>query len=536
MKTKVILLAAASTIALVGCANTGDRSGRLDRSESMVDSGLSRLGGRNALRAGGAQFSEGVFVGASPERHNSSALLPARFQAAGAIRLESRDPMTLPEIAQRLSEITSIPHVMALGPTGNLVSGFGEELRSASDVSSEADTEIEAEAGGRPAPTNGRASASRPASSGGSEVTMRPNLRGSLSDVLNQVTATFEVEWSYSDGRILFRDYVTRKYQITALPSTAQSSSAIGANSISTTSAVNSDVWVEVRDTLQGLIGDQATVAIGSTTGLVTVTAKVSDQNRVEEYIKELNGTLGQQISFDVNVLTVALNDEQSFGLDLGGALAKGSDGAIRIGPDVFDASGTDIGSYNIGLIRGDFSLGAVVNALASQGKVSVATRAGATTSNNRVAPIEVVDQFAYLKEIAIEQDDNGNERILRTPDTVTTGFQMQLFPRVMNNRDIMVQYTVRLSELNDIKTFGDGNEAVQLPEISTTSFEQQAVLENGQTLVLAGFERRRVSSDGKGSVVGLSGFGGSKRTANQRVATVMMITPHIIGRSSASR
>ncbi|MFA7588549.1 MAG: hypothetical protein WCY11_20575 [Novosphingobium sp.] len=530
---KTIFVVAAALAALSACSP--GTSNKIDTRKQAIDLGLERLGDRNAMRAGGAQFSDGIFVGASPERHNSSALLPARLQTPNAVQLRSRDPMTLDEITTRLSEITGIPHIMALGPTGRLVSAQDSNVLSASEASATSGIQDGTDSGGRPQPRNGAAVRAQQAQQTQEPgITMRPDLRGTLSDVLNQITSTFEVEWSYSDGRVLFRDYVTRKYQITALPATSGQSTSIGSNSITSSSTLNSDVWAEVRETLSGLVGDGSAVSIGSTTGLVTVTAKVSDQNRVEEYIEQLNGSVGQQISFDVQVLTVSLNDENEFGLDLGAALA-GSGGGLRIGSAPY-SSGGSLGDYNIGVLSGDFSLGAVVNALSSQGAVSISTRAGATTSNNRAAPIEVVDETPYLSEVTIEEDDNGKDRILRSTDTVTTGFQMQLFPRIMNNRDIMVQYTVRLSELNGIRTFGDGNESIQMPDVSTTSFEQQAVLENGQTLILAGFERERLSRDRNGNITGLSGMGAAKADSQQRVATVMMITPRIINRTKPVR
>lgn len=524
---KPIFILGISSILLASCSDLPGRS--IDANAERVDIGLSRLGDRSAVRAGGAQFSDGIFVGATPERDNASALLPSNLQAPGAVRLQSRDAMTLDEIAQRLSQITNLPHLVALGPTGQ-VSGSqtpaaaegGDGEAAATDVASTREERIAGTA---------------KADSAASSITMRPNLKGPLSDILDEVGSTFDVEWDFEGGRVIFRDFVTRKYQISALPSTTQASSSIGSNAILSSSALATDVWNEVRSSIEGMVGDSASVSIGSATGLVTVTARVSDQNRVSEYIKQLNGNIGQQISFDVNVLTVVLDEGEDYGVDINSAF-NGSFKNGAIGNVEFDAVAQpagEVGTVNIGLIRGGVDIGAVVKALSRQGKVSVETRAGATTSNNRVAPIEVVDEQAYLKEVALTTDANGETRTSRTADTVTTGFQMQLFPRVLNNREIMVQYTVRLSELNDIKTFGDGNDAIQLPEISTTSFEQQALLENGQTLVLAGFERSRTESSSAGTVGGgFLGLGGAKSNSQQRVATVLMITPRIVGRASA--
>jgi type II secretory pathway component GspD/PulD (secretin) len=148
------------------------------------------------------------------------------------------------------------------------------------------------------------------------------------------------------------------------------------------------------------------------------------------------------------------------------------------------------------------------------------------------MAPLELVETTTYLAEISSETDENGNVNYTRTPGEVTTGFQLQLFPRVLNNREMMVQYSVQISELTQLKSFGEGNNAIQLPEISTTSFEQQAVLENGQTLILAGFERDRATTgdDAMATVGGLP-VGGAKTAETSRVATVMMITPRLINR-----
>jgi len=108
----------------------------------------------------------------------------------------------------------------------------------------------------------------------------------------------------------------------------------------------------------------------------------------------------------------------------------------------------------------------------------------------------------------------------------------MFLLPRVLNTAEVMVEYSIELSDLNALETFGSAESAVQLPEVSRTSLSQQAILENGQTLVLAGFERRRVSTTRSkpGPVARLTGLGRDEATVD-RVAQVIMITPRIIAR-----
>lgn len=83
----------------------------------------------------------------------------------------------------------------------------------------------------------------------------------------------------------------------------------------STTSTV--DVWADVRSAIAGLIGQGANISLSPSTGMVTVTARPGDQDMKVNHIRDLNATTGQQISFDVNVLTVTLEGGRNHGISL---------------------------------------------------------------------------------------------------------------------------------------------------------------------------------------------------------------------------
>lgn len=516
----VLFLLVSSTFLAACDGNYARTSARNDSVGERVDASLSRFGERGAIRAGGAQMSSGVFVAARADRANASALLPSRLEGPSAVQLESRDAMTLTEIASRLTEITGMPHLAALGPTGAVVNNT-DVVQSASELES-----LIIGGNGRPGSIPPRSTLVT--GSENSSLKLRPNLRGPLSAVLNEVAATFQVEWSYQDGRVLFQDYVTRQYSVMAPPGTSSMTSSVGAENMTSSASSNSDVWAELTEGLKGLIGKSSTINVGSSTGTITVTAPVSDQNRVASYIQKMNASIGQQITFDVTVLNVTNTERETAGLELSGLFQSGARSAGRV------SGSADIGAMNIGVIDGNFSINAVVNALSGQGKVSVAQRVGVTASNNRAVPIEITNETSYIKETSVIDNDNGNRtRYERTPDTVTTGFQMQVFPRVMNNREIMVQFSLKLSELVEMVTYGDAEEAIQLPNISTTAFDQQAILKNGQTLILSGFERVRtdVASDGIGRSSNL--VGGRRKANFEKVSTVLLITPRLISRDT---
>ena len=484
--------------ALIGC------DGTLERSQDTVASADARrvqlnneFYSRPPVRASGAQTSAANFVAPEIVDLKSSDRLPASAETSTSVVLISREPLRLTDIAARLSEITKIQHSVELGPNG---------------------TEIQAAAG-----AEGAAGAS---TSRAGSLSIRPSLRGSLSSVLDKVGSAFDVEWTYQDGRVVFRDYVTRQYQLSAMPVT----SSMAFSAVETSSTSSLDMWAELQDGLQNVAGPKAQLSIGQGTGILTVTAMLSDQDRVRDYVAAMNQTMGQQIAFDVNVLTVTAQDAESYGVDLENLAFGTSSSSITWtgGQELPDP----VGSVNVGIISGNFSLDAVITALSTRKNVTVETRAGATTTNFQMIPVEVVEETAYVSEVDVEIDDNGNAIQSITTDTIVTGFQMQLLPRVLNTKEILLRYSLNLSDLVALETFNATDSSVQLPEVSRSKFEQQVILKNGQTLVLSGFERQRTETDRKG--VGsprFLGLGGVAKGEVRRASNIVFITPRILSR-----
>jgi type II secretory pathway component GspD/PulD (secretin) len=500
MRTSRAFLRAAAPIlmvfALIGC------DGTLQRSQDTVASANARTAqlnnqfySRPPLRASGAQTSGANFVAPEIVELKSSDRLPASAETSTSVVLISRDPLKLTDIAARLSEITKIQHSVELGPNGT-------EVQAAADA--------EAVAG---------------ASRAGS-LAIRPSLRGSLSSVLDKVGSAFDVEWTYKDGRVVFRDYVTRQYQLSALPVT----SGMGFSAVQTSSSSEIDMWSELEGGLQNVAGPNAQVAIGQGTGILTVTALLADQERIRDYVSTMNQTLGQQIAFDVNVLTVTAQDAEGYGVDLQNLSFANSDAIVEWsgGRDVAGS----VGSVNVGIVSGDFNLDAAITALSTRDNVSVETRAGATTTNFQMIPVEVVEETAYVSEVEVTIDENGNPVQSLSTDTITTGFQMQLLPRVLNSKEILLRYSLDLSDLLAIESFESGESVVQLPEVTRSKFEQQVILKNGQTLVLSGFERQRTETNREGvGSPNFLGLGGVAEGEIRRASNIVFITPRILSR-----
>jgi type II secretory pathway component GspD/PulD (secretin) len=488
--------------ALIGCDGTLRQSEDVNASADARTVQLTNdFYSRPPIRAGGAQLSNANFVAPESVPLKSSDRLPASAETSTSVVLISRDPLTLVDIASRLSQITNIQHTVAFGASGQ-VAQAGAVAAGSPDAA--------------PTPATSQA--------------IRPNLRGSLSSVLDKVASSFDVEWTYKNGRVVFSDFVTRQYQLSAFNSQSSTSNSV----IETSTTSSLDMWSELSEALVNLVGSDAKVAIGQGTGILTVTASLSDQERVRDYVTTMNQTMGQQIAFDVNVLTLASRAEEGFGVEIDQlSYISGSNTVDWIGGERLNDS---VGRANVGIISGNLNLDAVISALSTRRRVTLETRAGATTTNFQMVPVEVVNETNYVSSVSNEVDDNGLTTTTVETDTVTTGFQLQLLPRILNSKEVMLRYSLDLSDLVGLETFTSSETSVQLPEVTRSSFEQQVILKNGQTLVLSGFERQRTEVDRSG--VGNPRFialGGKAKGDITRASSIVFITPRLLSRGLAT-
>lgn len=531
---KHLLLPLLITSALVsGCAQSVSRdvSGKIDRVQALNDASFNKLGNVDAASASAVSFVDGPLLAPVSSKHNSEASFPKRLRQPGAVTLTSRDPMTLSEIASELTEITKLPHLVALGPSGNLsisnaslataddlkVRNRTDSGASSSDISSAERFAIQAAAN--------RASADKSAAM---TTKITPNLRGSLPAVLNELAMMFQVEWEIVEGRVLLRDYVTRQYQITALPTQISATSSVGADTMSASIASASDVWGEVSKTIRGLAGDQANISIGDTSGIVTATAKVSDHDRIAKYIDQMNATMGQQVSFDINVITVSSDRNGQRGVDIAGIVNNAMNGTLQMGGAVF--SGGELGSYNMGVIQDDFQVGALIRALQSNGLTATISRAGGSTSNGRILPIQNTSETPYVSAVTTSTDsDTNTEDVTRQIDVAKTGLQFQFTPRIMNPRKVNVAFSGSISEVSGVFSVGSGSDLLQKPKIARVDFHQERELRSGETLVMIGFDRDYMSVSSQGGVDGMSALSASRTTEKQRASTIVLITANIL-------
>ncbi|EAB1278327.1 hypothetical protein FLY21_24470 [Escherichia coli] len=381
---------------------------------------------------------------------------------------------------------------------------------------------------------------------------MAVDYSGPLSVFLDKFSSHFDLAWQYVDGQLLISTDEVRKFSISSLPNKIESTSSIGSESSGSSGGggtggsnssssgtseqtldmeVSLDFWKDVDSELKVLLGDIGAYSISQSTSSILVRTSPSVMKKVSEYLDGLNQQLERQVTVNVEVYSVSTNDSSNFNLSLKGLLTRNGGIFGSVTGDYGTTAGSTFAGYWNG--NGSDENRVLISALEENGNVSNVTSAVVTTMSGVPVPVLVGSESTYVSELGTSFNDNVATTTART-ETITSGFLMNLLPRVMDNGNILLQYGVNLSTL--VGAYGGFDQVVvsgttiQLPIVDKRSFIQSSMLKNGSTLVLAGFEKKRNEVVDQGIGSANFKFLGGKRQGNQeREIMVICITPRII-------
>jgi len=289
------------------------------------------------------------------------------------------------------------------------------------------------------------------------------------------------------------------------------------------------------------------------------VTASPNVVQRVQDYANMMTKRMSGQVALSIQVLNVALSDSDSFDNNVAALFTGSSKGAFALGRRSAGFNAADPRASTIGNLNSQTpSLGyaildptspfassqGAIDALSQRGDVSVVTSASLTTVNGSPVPLQVVNKRNFVKSVTNTQGVGISQGAASTTiqtDTVSTGFNLQMLPRIQQDGNVLLQYGMNISELvgsdNGFDTFTSNGSTVQLPNVNQRNFVQQSLVPNRSTLVLAGFETARNSSNKTG--VGDPRnwlLSGGRSASNRREVVVILITPTLLDVGKATQ
>lgn len=384
---------------------------------------------------------------------------------------------------------------------------------------------------------------------------------GPLAGLLDAVTARLGLSWRYRNHAVTIYHVDTRSYYIASLPTKTAMDTVVTAGTTSSAGlsggGVSGGTGGSSNSGLSGSSGSTQTTTVGldsdssqdltkavevmltrdvgraylsTSTQALIVTDTPDVLERIGRMVDARNEFGTRQVLLNVKVLSVTTNASDEYGIDwdvIYTDIARST--GVGLTRSLTTASDSTAASINI--LQGSRFDGSqlVLKALSKTGNVSILTQPSVTTLNMKAVPVQVAKQTSFLASTSTTQTANVGSTSALTPGTVTTGFNMTLLPYIMG-KTVLVQFSINLSTLNNIRRVTSGDSAIEIPEVDSRIFSQEVKLQSGETLVLSGFEQAITSADrsGTGSPWNFL-FGGGASASKKRDVLVVLITPVVM-------
>jgi type IVB pilus formation R64 PilN family outer membrane protein len=312
-------------------------------------------------------------------------------------------------------------------------------------------------------------------------------------------------------------------------------SGAGGSSSISMSSSITVETWSQFESTITSMVSSNSKIVVSPSDGTITLTATPTDIKRVAKYINEQNARLSRQVAISVRILQVSLSDKDKYGLDL---KATFKDTITSIGATASQGlqSADAASTLTWGIVKGNWTADAIVQALSEKNRTSLVTSGTVTTLNNKPAPIQVTQKQNYISEMTKTNNgtDGDSYDISVTTAEIETGFTLDVLPRIMDHGRLMMLFSLSLSDLLSLESvYLDSSEEsgyIQNPVIEERGFSQEVSLKSGETLILSGYERVETASQKEGlGAINNNLLGGNQSVEKTRSIVVILLTPVVL-------
>jgi type IVB pilus formation R64 PilN family outer membrane protein len=528
-----VFITASALLGLTACGSTGgdwnSANGRNNdalTNYNQYSAGMQNI--QDSGRPGNVNVDNGLYLADKGFRSGRGNPLPERFETATGVTINTSTPINIEEFSQIVEELTGLrvdyEDIRIGGPSASA------DVAETSDDPAEAVGQLLSRAQG---------TVVNPV-----DKTFRIRHTGKLSSVLDTVASRLTADWVYEGGRIVFKGPQTITYTIWALPSSTQTTSSVGgggstfgeSGSANTSSSLSNDYWESIEQGITGLIPTGARYSVNKASGTVTVTGAQAVHLRVQDFIENENRRMSRQVAVKIDVIafTQQRSDARSVSLDV--LLSEiGTGVAFNAGAIVERGAG---GSIAAGVSGNKGDTNTTLGALSRLGRVSIVQSQSVTAMNNTPTPVSITNERAYVEGSATETDpETGAQTTSITAGVINTGMNFVVTPRIMSGNQVVMNYTLNISELVALREFSSNDSTVQLPELASRNFMQTVNIDSGNSVIIASTDIQNTSQERVGPFdPQFWGLGGSRNFDINSTKILVMMTPVVVDGSNTPR
>ena len=254
--------------------------------------------------------------------------------------------------------------------------------------------------------------------------------------------------------------------------------------------------------------------------------ATAQERDTIESMLRKID-ILPLQVRIDATIAEVTLNDTLSYGTQFF-FRAGGLNGALN-----FSAAGTAASALASGfpgfVLSGLNNGNAALSALQAVTTVKVLSSPQVLVLDNEAARLQVGSSVPYLTSSS--QSTLANSSVINSVEYRDTGVIMEVTPRVNSGGQVTLDIS---QEVSDVDTTATSNSNIQSPTFLERKVTSRVVVQDGQTVGLAGLIRDNSTRGNSGipwlKDVPLLGFlAGQQQNQRARTELLVLITPRVV-------
>lgn len=360
---------------------------------------------------------------------------------------------------------------------------------------------------------------------------------GSATELFDSIAAQLGISWKYDEARnrVTFHRLTRQNFQV-YFPGETETSIGVGASSDSeSVISQESDFeleggsWEEIAEGVQALLTPFGKATIVKGTGNIVVVDTPEAMEDITSYIEDINDVFGRQVYLQIRTAAVNVENTNDFNMTWRNIVNTVNNGDFDIGLGSAEVA-TNALPNALNVIRNSTGASLALEMLAQEMESTEVNEQSVTTLSNQPASLKVLTETGYISGIS-QQDYNTSDvnnvvSDVQT-DTINTGFDATLVPRVISDNVLQLQVALELSSNLTLVNFD--STIVQTPTRDRNSVVQRAWLRDGETWVIAAFnsEKSNRTESGTGTS-GFWGLGGGTSRSNEQQVLLIMITPHV--------